>query len=132
MNFFNKPFTVDFGSPYLNIPPMPIGDSFRPKQITWYTPDTLPASISVAYGNYVGTLTTPYEPPKVNLLNYDDPDTVHIITRDKPGHKTEKRGYYYRLHYGIRHQKNPGSIAPPVIFIKGFINVMNLTHLSQK
>ena len=51
----------------------------------------IPATIYVAFGKSVNTLTTPYDPPQVILLKFYDPDTDHITIIDKPGHVTAKR-----------------------------------------
>ena len=55
----NNPFTYYFGSPNLNIPPIAFDDRPCPHKISCYTPDLLPAAISVALENYFSTLTTP-------------------------------------------------------------------------
>ena len=64
-------FSVDCVSPSLNPPPMPIGDSFIPNTIACYTPYPLPYAIYVASRNSVSSLITPYDPPKVSILNFD-------------------------------------------------------------
>ena len=56
---FNNPFTCEFCIPDLNIPPIAFDDRPRPHKITGYTPDLLPAAISVASENYFSALTTP-------------------------------------------------------------------------
>ena len=48
---FVNPFTDDFGIPDLNLPPITIDDIPRPHEISYYTPDLLPAAISVASKN---------------------------------------------------------------------------------
>ena len=48
---FNDTFTDDFGSPDLNLPPITINDIPRPHKISSYTPDMLPSTISIAFGN---------------------------------------------------------------------------------
>ena len=45
---FNNPFTDDFGSPDLNLSPITFDDRPRPHKISRYTPDLLPAAMSVA------------------------------------------------------------------------------------
>ena len=42
---FNNTFLFDYGSPYLNLPPIHIDDSHRTKKISWYTSDLLPSAI---------------------------------------------------------------------------------------
>ena len=58
-DWFNNPFPADFGIPYLNLPPITIYDRTQLDKIYIYTPDILPAEISVAYEKSVGNLTTP-------------------------------------------------------------------------
>ena len=59
---------VDCESPALNLPSMPIDDSFRPKIISCYTTDMIPYDISVASVNSVVTFTTPSYFPQFILL----------------------------------------------------------------
>ena len=47
----NNPFTDEFGSPALNIPLITFDDRARPHKRACYTPDLLPAAISVASKN---------------------------------------------------------------------------------
>ena len=56
-DFFKNQFTVDCGSPALNLPTMPLDKSFRPNKILLCTLDHLPGTISVASGNSVSPLT---------------------------------------------------------------------------
>ena len=56
---FNNPFTDDCGSPYLILHPIIIGDRPHLDKRARYTPDLLPAAISVASEKSVSTLTTP-------------------------------------------------------------------------
>ena len=114
---FKKNFPVDCGSPYLNLSPIPIYDSFIPNKISCCTPDMLPSDISIYSKRYVSTFTTPSESPQVILLNPYASNTDHIIMRDKPSHATDKMGYCSSLHYGIRLYKNPSYISPLVLFI---------------
>ena len=58
-DYFNNTFPVDYGSSALNLPPVPLDESYIPNKRARYTPDQIPAAISVASGKYVGTLTTP-------------------------------------------------------------------------
>ena len=80
----NNTFPIDFGSPALNIPNITIDDSPRTKNISRYNSDPLRADVSIAYGNYVIALTTPYESPQLLEPNYVDPDTQHTIMSDNP------------------------------------------------
>ena len=88
---FNNPFPADYGSPGLNLPPMPIDDSFRLNKRACCTPDPFLAVISVASEKYVSTLATPSDSTRVIILTYDAPYTYtgHVIMRDKPGHAAE-------------------------------------------
>ena len=94
----NNNILVDCGIKYLNLPPMPIGDSSIPNKRACYTPDPLPYAIYVTSGNYVITFTTPYESSKVIFLNYDTPNNYHTMMKYKPIFSTDKRGYYSRYH----------------------------------
>ena len=76
----NTPFTDDFGSPALNLPPIIIDDRPLPYKRAWYTPDLLPTSISVASENYFSNLTTPSGSP--DLLPFDDLNPLHVMKRD--------------------------------------------------
>ena len=69
---------------------MPLDDSLIPNKGSRYTPDPLPDAIYIDSGNSVINFTTPYESPKISLLNLDATDTDHIIMRDKHVHATEK------------------------------------------
>ena len=71
---------------------MTLDESFIPKAISRYTQYQLPATIYVAYGKYVSTLTTPPNSPKIILLIYDYPITEHTIMIEKPVFTKEKRG----------------------------------------
>ena len=92
-DYSNNHFQVYCVIPYLNLPPVPIGDSYRPNKIVFYTPDPLTDDISIDSGNYVINFTTPHDSPKVTLLTSDATETDHVIMIDKPVHATAKRGY---------------------------------------
>ena len=62
------------GSPDLNLPPKTIDDIPCSYKRARYTPDLLTVTISVASENYVSTLTTPSDLPRVLLLPSDDPN----------------------------------------------------------
>ena len=57
---FKNSFLVDCVITALNISPVPIANNSYPNKRALYTPDTLPAVISVASGNYISTLNTTY------------------------------------------------------------------------
>ena len=97
-----KPFLFYCGIPYLNIPLMNIDDSFIPNKIYFCTPDLIPADIYVASGNYISTLDTPSDYPQVVLVSSDSNSTYHTIIIYKTSHTTEKMGYWYRWHEGIK------------------------------
>ena len=61
-----------------------------------YTPDMLPASISVASKNSVSTLTTPSD--SMYILPTDDTDTLHVMKKDAPYSCRVKIGYCCRKH----------------------------------
>ena len=77
---------------------MPIDNSSRPNKISRYTLDPPPYTISFASGNSVSIFTTPYYYPKFSVLTYVVHKTDNIITRDKPGHSTEKIGHFSKRH----------------------------------
>ena len=64
----NNPFTADFGSQVLYLPPITIYDIPCPHKIAQYNPDLIPAAISVASENSVSTLTTPSNSPNISFL----------------------------------------------------------------
>ena len=72
--WFNNPFTANYGSLALNLLPINIDDRTSQNKRAHYTPDMLPAAISVAPYNYVITLTAPSNFTKIHLLTYDDPN----------------------------------------------------------
>ena len=78
----NNPLTDDLGIPALNLPPITFDDKPRPHKKACYTPDLLPANISVALENSFSTLTTPSY--SLYLLPSDDPNTIHVMKMDVP------------------------------------------------
>ena len=93
---FNNPFTDDFGSPALNLPPATFDDRTRPHKRARYTPDLLLATISVASENSVSTLTTPSY--SLDLLPSYNPNTLHVMKKDVPVKGRFHRGYCCRKH----------------------------------
>ena len=79
---FNNPFTDEFGSSDFNIPPINFDDRPCPHKRARYTPDLLPAAISVASDFFLITLTTPSDSPDL-LPNYD-PNTLHVAHIKEP------------------------------------------------
>ena len=73
--WFNNPFKVDFVSPALNLPPIPVDDSIHLNKIYLYTSDPIPDNITVTSVKYVIMLTTPYNFPQLIFFKYDDPET---------------------------------------------------------
>ena len=61
-----------------------------------YTPDLIPAAISVDYENSVSTLTTPSDSPQLLLLTSDDPNPCHAMKKDEPCRGRVKMGYCSR------------------------------------
>ena len=61
-------------------------------------------AISVAYENYIITLTTPSNSPDL-LTNYD-PNTLHVMKKYAPLKGSFNRGYFCRKHGLIRCYKN--------------------------
>ena len=62
---FNNTFSIYCGIPTLNLPSITIDDTPHKNKRAMYTSDTLPASISVPYGNYVSALTKHNYYPKL-------------------------------------------------------------------
>ena len=91
--YLNNPFQVDCSIPDLNLRPMPIDDSPRPKKIARYTSDPLPAAIYVASKNSVSTLTAPCDSPRVIPLTYGAPKIDHTIMRHERDCEKLKRDY---------------------------------------
>ena len=81
---FNDPFTDEFGSPALNLPPITFYDRPYPHKRARYTPDLLPADISVASENSGSTLTTSSGFPKLLLQPSDYPITPHAMNKCEP------------------------------------------------
>ena len=102
---FNNTFTADFGTPYLNLPPMTIDDRPSPHERARFTPDLLPDTISVFSGKSVSTLITPSALQKTLLLSSDYTNHRHAMKKDEPDHGRMKRRYRCRKHDEIRCQK---------------------------
>ena len=93
---FNYNFTEEFGSPDLNIPPITIDDIPRPDKRASYTPDLLPATISVDSEKYVSTLTTTYD--YTDFIPSYDPNNFHVMMKYEPYLEKVKHRYCYRKH----------------------------------
>ena len=78
-NCFENTFLFNCGIPDFNFPPMPIDDSPHPNKRVCYIPGPLPATISVAYGNSVSTLTDPSDSPQDIFLIYYAPNIDYIM-----------------------------------------------------
>ena len=65
----NNTFTSNICSLCLKLPPIYIDDRPRPHKRACYNPYLLPAAISVAPENSVGTLANPYGLPRLFILN---------------------------------------------------------------
>ena len=100
-DWFNNPFFVDCGSPDLNIPRIPIGDSPRPNKRDRYGYNMLTAAISVTPGYFVSKLTTPSDYPQIIEPDYYDPVNLHTIMSDNPCGGMMTRGYCSSFHDGI-------------------------------
>ena len=95
---FNNPFTSDFGSPDLHLPPITIDDIPRPYKRARYTPYLLPATISVASENYVSTLADPSDSPLLILITSNYPNPSHAMKKGGPYFVRVKIGYCYSKH----------------------------------
>ena len=62
---FNNPFTSDFGSPAMHLPPITIDDRPPRHKRARYAPNLLPATIYVASEKSVSNLTTPSDFPDI-------------------------------------------------------------------
>ena len=87
---FDDPFTDKFGISYLNLPLTTIDDKPCPHKIALYTPDLIPAAISVSLENYFSNFTTPSDLP--DLLTSDNTNPLHIMKKDYPCRGSLKRG----------------------------------------
>ena len=88
---FNNPFTYDFGSPTMHIPPINIDD--RPPPPCIEDPNITHICSPL---QYISTLNTPYD--SQDILPTDDPNTLHIMKKYVPLKGRVNIGYYYRKH----------------------------------
>ena len=128
---FNNSFPADYGSPDLNLPPIIIDDISFPHKISRYTPDLLPAAISVASEKDVSTLTTPSV--FSDLIPSYDTNTLHVTKKYFPFQSRFSKGYCYRGNGQKKYAtKIQGSIAPHALimainFIIVFVSLPYLT-----
>ena len=80
--YFKDPFPTDFGSPYLNPPPINIDDSPYPDKRDRCIHDFLPDAISAASENSISNLTTPSDTPKVLVLTSNDLNPHNTTKKD--------------------------------------------------
>ena len=73
------PLQLNSGITDFHLPPITIDDRPWLHKRAQYTPDLLPAEISVAYEKSVSTFTTPSYSP--DLLPSDDNNTLHVIKK---------------------------------------------------
>ena len=95
---FNTPLPVYCGNTYLNLPPIPIGDSYIPNKISHYIPYPLPDAVYFASVNHVSTFTAPSKSLQVIILTYYDPNTRHNFMIDNPGCIRGEIIYFSGLH----------------------------------
>ena len=76
---FNNLFTDESVIPDLNLPPITFYDRPYLHKRARYTPYLVPDVISVAYVNYISTLTTPYDSPYFLLSG--DSNTLHVMEK---------------------------------------------------
>ena len=84
----------------MHIPPITIDDRTPPHKRSQYTPDLLPAAISVASENSVITLTNHSD--SLDLIPTDDPNTLHFMKKYVPLKGRVNRRYCCRKHGQIR------------------------------
>ena len=77
-----------------------------------YTPDLIPATISVASKNSVSTLTTPYDSPQLLLVTSYDINHRHAMKKYEPYRGRVKIGYCSRKYDKKYATKIQGYIAP--------------------
>ena len=118
--FFYNHFPADCGVPDLN------------KKRARYTSDPLPATISIASENSLCSSTSPCNPPTIHFPGSDIPVMDHNMIKDNIGWEKQRRGYSARRHDGKICYKNLGLIALHVLFIRGFITVMNLPEENHR
>ena len=122
---FNNPFTGEFGRSDSHLPPITIDDRTHPHKRARYTPDLLPAAISVSSENSVSTLTTPSDSP--DLLPFDDPNTLHVMKKVDSFQGRVQRGYFCKKNSKKFTTKRQGSIAPhSLIRTRNIIIVIDL------
>ena len=98
-----------------------------------YTPALPPADISFASENYVITLTTPSDPPRIFILPSDDSNHTHEIKKDKTYRGKAKLGYCCRKYDEKYATRIKGSSAPrALIKTRNFITVMDFPGLIQR
>ena len=72
---FNNPFTDKFCTPALNLPPIIPCSHKRAR----YTPDLIPAAISIASEKYFSTLTTPSY--SLDILSSNNTNILHVMKK---------------------------------------------------
>ena len=111
---------------YLPLPLMIDHPHKRPR----YTPDMLPATISVASEKYFNTLTTPSDSTRLLILPYDNPNSPHVTNKYKT-----YRGRVKIWHCSGKHDEKYATkiwdcIAPRSLIKTGkFITVMGFPGL---
>ena len=90
----------------MNIPPINIYYIPRLNKRSRYTPDLLPATISVSTKNSVVNFTNPYDWSKLLLLPSDDPNHRQAKKKYEPYRGRVRIGYYSRKHDEIICYKN--------------------------
>ena len=101
--YFNNPFTADFGISDLHLLPITIEDIPPPHKRSQYTPDMLPAAISVDSEKSVSTLTTYLDLP--DILPTDDYNTLHVMNKYVPFQGRLHIRYCFRKDGKIRWNK---------------------------
>ena len=80
----NNPFKSECVSPVLNMPPIIIDNIPHLDKRARYTPDLLPAAISVASEKSIITFTNPSDSPQHLVLTSDDTNHIRYIKKDEP------------------------------------------------
>ena len=101
---FNNLFTDEFNSLYFNLPPITFDNRPHWHKIAWYPWDILLVVISVVSENPFRTLTTYSD--YLDLLPYDDRNTLHVMKMNVPVQFRVCRGYCCKKHDKKKLQKD--------------------------
>ena len=131
-DWFNDPFAADCDSPFLNLPPINIGDIPLPHKRAHYIPYLLPDTIYVASEKSVSSLNTSSDSPTLLLVPSDDHNPHHNMNTGDTYHGRVKIGYLSRKHDEKYATKRRGyTSARALINTRNVFTVMGFTVLIQ-